>query len=112
MTSSKAEGPLDERAFLLERDIGLGDAFDGDGFEDDGVFGRSWRRGGHLGDLFDDVVAFDDFTEDGVLAGEPACVGDGDEELAAVGVGAGVGHGELAGLLEAVREPLVSSANL
>ena len=37
-----------------------------------------------------------------MLAGEPAGVGNGDEELAAVGVGAGVGHGEFAGLLEAV----------
>ena len=78
------------------------DAFDGDGFEDDRGFGAVHAVAGDFADLFDDVVAFDDFAEDGVLAGEPAGVGDGDEELAAVGVGAGVGHGELARLLEAV----------
>src|SRR5258708_546541 len=41
-----------------------------------------------------------------MLAGQPAGVGDGDEELRAIGVGAGVGHGEFAGLLEAVLRAL------
>src|SRR5271167_4574426 len=80
----------------------LGDAFDGDGFEDYWGFGAVHAVAVDFADLFDDVVAFDDFSEDGVLAGEPAGVGYGDEELAAVGVGACVGHGELALLLEAV----------
>src|SRR5271168_3048295 len=84
----------------------LGDAFDGDGFEDDWGFGAVHAVAGDFADLFDDVVAFDDFTEDGVLAGEPAGVGDGDEELAAVGVGAGVRHGELARSLEVVGRTL------
>ena len=71
----------------------LGYAFDGHGLEDDGGFGAVHAVAAYLGDLLDDVVAFDDLTKYGVLASEPACVGYGDEELAAVGVGAGVGHG-------------------
>src|ERR1039458_9666521 len=86
--------------------MSLRDAFDGDGFEDDGGAGAVLGGGGDGGDLLDDFVALDDFAEDGVLAGEPVGVGDSDEELAAVGVGAGVGHGELAGLLEVVGRAL------
>src|SRR5258708_5189806 len=74
--------------------------------EDDGGFGFVLGGGGDFGDFFYDVVAFHDFAKDGVLAGEPAGVGGSDEELAAVSVGAGVSHGELAGLLEAVGRPL------
>src|ERR1700729_3964638 len=80
----------------------LGDAFDGDGFEDYWGFGAVHAVAVDFADFFNDVVAFDYFAEDGVFAGEPAGVGYGDEELAAVGVGAGVCHGELALLLEAV----------
>src|SRR6267378_1550680 len=80
----------------------LCDAFDGDGFEDYWGFGAVHAVAADFGDFFDYVVAFDYFAEDGVLAGEPAGVGDRDEEVAAVGVGAGVGHGQFAGLLEAV----------
>ena len=91
-----------ERAFLCVGEGDLADAFDGDGFQDDGGFRAVAAVAGELGDLFGDVVAFDDFTEDGVLSGEPGGVRGGDEELAAVGVGAGVGHGELAGVFEVV----------
>src|SRR5580692_11061207 len=90
-------GPLCSQVWIC-----LGDAFDGYGFEDDGGLGAVHAVAADFADFFDYVVAFDDFAEDGVLAGEPAGVGDSDEELAAVGVGAGVGHGELAGLLEVV----------
>lgn len=71
-------------------------------------------------DLLDNLVALEDFTEDDVAAIEPTGChlleqismirdegisrGDdsGDEELGSIGVGAGVGHGELAllGVLE------------
>ena len=47
-----------------------------------------------LGDCFHHVIAVCDLAEDGVLAGEVRCRGDGDEELAAVGPGARVGHGQ------------------
>ena len=50
-------------------------------------------------DGVDDVLTFGDFTEDGVFAVEVWCGEVGDEELAAVGAGAGVGHGEDAGLV-------------
>src|ERR1700692_2808285 len=67
---------------------GLGYAFDGYGLEDYWGFGAVHAVAADFADFFDYVVAFYDFAEDGVLAGEPAGVGDGDEELAAVGVGA------------------------
>ena len=77
-------------------------AFDGYGFQDDWSFGAVHAVAADLADFFYDVVAFDDFAEDSVFAGEPAGVGYGDEELAAVSVRAGVGHREFSSLLEAV----------
>ena len=52
-------------------------------------------------------VAIGDFAEDDVPAVEPGGDDGGDEELAAVGVGAGVGHGEHEGLLVRELEVLV-----
>jgi hypothetical protein len=53
-------------------------------------------------DLLDNLVALEDFTEDDVLAIEPRGDNGGDEELGAVGVATGVGHGQktLLGVLE------------
>jgi hypothetical protein len=71
---------------------------------------------GDLGDFFDNVVAFNDFAEDGVFIVEPGRGGDGDEKLAAVGMGTGVGHGEEAlfpvveGGMEFVGEFVAGSA--
>merc|ERR1712037_598884 len=45
-------------------------------------------------DLLDGVHALDDLSEDDVLAVEPGGLCGAQEELAAVGVGAGVGHGQ------------------
>jgi len=45
-------------------------------------------------DLLDGVHALDDLPEDDVLAVEPGGLGGAQEELASVGVGAGVGHGK------------------
>merc|ERR1719195_2517316 len=45
-------------------------------------------------DLLDRVHALDDLPEDDVLAVEPGGLGRAQEELAAVGVGSSVGHGE------------------
>src|SRR6185369_12190560 len=50
-----------------------------------------------LGNFVGDFLAFDHFAEDGVLVVEPGCGRDGDEKLAAVGAGSGIGHRELAG---------------
>jgi hypothetical protein len=84
-------------------------------------------------DLLDDVQSLDDFTEDDVLAIEPACHDlhaseshapcktkilegnrgggrgkyGGDEELRPVGVGPGVGHGEKSGLGVLLGEVLI-----
>src|ERR1039458_8685819 len=49
---------------------------------------------GNLGDLLHHVVTLDHFAEDAVLVVQPRGGRDGNEELAAVGVGTGVGHGE------------------
>src|SRR5580700_7384211 len=81
-------------------------AVDGDGLEDDGCLGAVHAVAGDLADLLDDIVTLGDFAEDGVLAGEPAGIRDGDEELRAVGVGSGVRHGKLAGLLEGLARGL------
>jgi len=53
------------------------------------------------------LFAFSDFAEDCVLAVEPRTGYEGDKELGAVGVGAGVGHGEQVGLVVAEQEVLV-----
>ena len=50
--------------------------------------------------LFNDIHAIDHFTEDGVVHVQPWCFNGGDEELAAVGAGACVGHSEQAGFVE------------
>src|SRR5215218_7015577 len=64
---------------------------------------RAVRRVGvDLGHGLDHVHALDDLAEDGVLAVEPGRRHLGDEELGAVGAGAGVGHGQVPGPVEAV----------
>ncbi len=50
-------------------------------------------------DRIDDGLAFQDLAEDGVAAVQPIGLDVGDEELAAVGVRAGVGHRQRADLM-------------
>ncbi len=50
-------------------------------------------------DGVDDVLAFGGLSEDGVFSVEVGSGAMRDEELRAVGVGSGVGHGEHAGLV-------------
>ena len=52
----------------------------------------------HAGNFIGDVLSFDDLTENGVPVIEVRRGSDGDEKLAAVGIGPGVGHGKFAGL--------------
>src|SRR6185312_1993741 len=59
-----------------------------------------------LGDAVHNVLTLDDLAEDGVIAGEPVGCRNSNEELAAVSIGAGVGHGEFAGFVEFVRRAL------
>ena len=59
-----------------------------------------------LGDFFYDILAFHDFTEDGVLAGEPIGGSNGDEELRSIRIRACIGHGQLAGNIELVWRAL------
>src|SRR6185312_7900408 len=73
---------------------------DGHAFVNEKRFGAVVAVAGDFADLLDHVIALGDLAEDGVFAGQPAGVGDGDEELRAIGVGAGVGHGELARFFE------------
>src|SRR5205807_3734954 len=56
----------------------------------------------YLRDFFHDIVSFDYLAENCVFAGKPVGVADGDEELRAVSVRAGIGHGELPRLVELV----------
>src|SRR5262249_9059292 len=70
----------------------------------DGQQGVAWRGGVLLRvtrrERFGHGQPLDDFAEDGVVAGEGGQRGEGDEELAAVGIGPGVGHGKQARLLK------------
>src|SRR5215211_2719869 len=81
---------------------GLPGLLDGDALQAqllDGAVGRVAVDGG---DGVDHVHALDDLAEDRVLAVQPGRGGLGDEELGAVGVGPGVGHGQVPGPVEAV----------
>src|SRR5260370_36936857 len=57
-----------------------------------------------VGDLVNHVLALHYFAEDGVLAGKPISGGHSNEKLRSVGVGPGIGHGQLALLVEPVRQ--------
>jgi len=61
---------------------------------DDNLLGGLAALGSEGLDLLDGVHALDDLSEDDVLAVEPGGLGRAQEELASVGVGAGIGHGE------------------
>src|SRR5208337_2383048 len=52
----------------------------------------------HIGNFVRDILAFDDLAEDGVAIVEVRRGRNSDEKLAAIGAGAGIGHGELARL--------------
>src|SRR5580704_2862500 len=59
-----------------------------------------------LGNLLHHLIALDHFAENAVLVVEPGRGGNGDKELAAVGAGAGIGHGEQAvpGMIEVLMK--------
>src|SRR5258708_24703821 len=79
-----------------ERLVGSGLAFeDVDGA--DGVAGLAVTPGVALAEAVDDLHAAAHTAKDAVLAVEVGGGAEGDEELGAVGVAAGVGHGEDAG---------------
>ena len=48
---------------------------------------------------FNDLFALDHFTKHDVLAVEPGALYEGDKELAAIGVGTGIGHRQQVGLV-------------
>src|SRR5208337_2977122 len=60
----------------------------------------------NLGNLVDHLLSFDHFPKDRVITGEPWCRRYGDEELRTICVGAGIGHCQLACLVEFVRRAL------
>jgi hypothetical protein len=64
---------------------------------DDDLLGGLAALGAERFDLLADVHAFDDLTENDVFAVQPRGLGGADEELGAVGVGSGVGHGQDSG---------------
>ena len=83
--------------------INLRDALYDDGFEHHWGLGLVLAAARNQRNLGDDLLTLDDFAEDGVVAREVGRGRDGDEELAAIGSGAAVGHGQLARLVELVR---------
>ena len=54
----------------------------------------------HSNDFLDDVLAFHDLAEDGVVVIQPSCGRERYEELAAVRPRTGIGHGQLARLIK------------
>lgn len=87
MGKDRLGGPFGDAVLVCFEEI-VGGVVDGDGL--DGVSAL---------DGIDDVLAAGDFTEDGVFAVEVGSGEVGDEELGAVGVRSGVGHGEDAGFV-------------
>src|SRR5271157_1406874 len=81
-------------------------AFDNYRFQHDGRFGLVLSSARNERDFVRDLLSLNDFAEDGVVAGEPWRGSHGDKELAAIGSGSGVGHGQLAGLVKLVRRAL------
>src|SRR5271157_50300 len=71
---------------------------DRDRKDPDLLLGAVLGAAGDLGDLLDYVVALDHFAKHAVFIVEVRGGGRGDKELAAVGIGSGIGHGEDAGL--------------
>src|SRR5260370_11466465 len=61
---------------------------------------------GNVDNLVNHVLAFHDFAEDGVVPREPFGGGNGDKKLRAIGAGTGIGHGQLAFLVKAMRRAL------
>src|ERR1700733_9385090 len=82
------------------------DPFDDHGFQGDWLVRLVLGTAGHLGDFFHHVVPLDNFAEDGVLTGEPLRRRNSDKELRPVGVGAGIGHSQLARRIQAVGRAL------
>ena len=80
----------------------LSDALDGDGFQHYRLVRLVLSIAGDLRDFDGDVLAFNYFTEDGVVAGEVGSWRNGDEDLAAIGVWPRIRHGQFAGLVEFV----------
>jgi hypothetical protein len=78
---------------LFNRNWLLGNALNDYGLEDDWFVGLVLTAAGDERDFGNDILAFDNFAKDGVVAGEVRRWGDGDEELASIGAGAAVGHG-------------------
>ena len=77
-------------------------SFYGYGLNDHIFVGAVLTVAGDFRDFFHDVVSFDHLAENGVLARQPFRVSYRDEELRAIGVGAGVGHGQFSCLVETV----------
>src|SRR5271157_4835169 len=81
----------------------LADAFDDHRLQNNGLVRLVLAIPRDFGYLDYDILAFDDFAEDGVLSGEPVSWRHCEEELAAVRVGTAVGHSQFSGLVELVR---------
>ena len=71
-----------------------------------GIFSAGGHSGRHIPDFIDDILSGSHFPEDGIILGQAAAViGQHNKELAAVGIGAGVGHGNRAfGVIQRFRQ--------
>lgn len=76
------------------------DSEDDRGFDLLFIEGTVGMIGAGIFDVGDNLAALAYFSENGMVAIEPRRSGGGDEKLATVGIGAGIGHGEQAGPVE------------
>src|SRR5579863_1745719 len=98
--------------------LAFGDSgpFDPNGFQFNGLLGFVVRAARQFGNFCGDVHAFDHFAEDGVFAIEPGRRRHGNEKLASVRAGSGIGHGEfsrfvvLQGFVKLVAEAIARVA--
>src|SRR5207302_11287505 len=76
--------------------------FDRNGVQHNVLIWLVLSASGSIGNLVRDLLSFNHFAKDGVIAGKPRCGRHSDEELRSIGIRACIGHGQLSRLVKFV----------